>query len=277
MKQRTIAKEISIKGIGLHTGKKCGLILKPAMADTGILFKLKGSDIIVPALLDYVSGGIRGTSITKDGITFYTIEHLLATLYAYKIDNIIVEMSSFEPPIGDGSADIFVSVIEKIGTEELEKQKDIFMFNEEIIYENQDVVLKYIPDEYFIVECTIDYRHPVLGKEYLKIEINEDNFKKEIARARTFCFDYEIEHLHQKGLAKGGSFENAIIIGEKGLHNPPLRFDNEFVRHKILDLIGDISLLGKYIKGRIVAYKCGHRHNMNFARLLHRRFKEIKV
>jgi len=275
MRQKTIGKEVSVKGIGLHTGKKCKLILKPAKENAGILFKMKNSDITVPAFIDYVTGGIRGTTITKDGLSLYTIEHLLATLFVYGINNVIVEMSSSEPPIGDGSASIFVELVEKAGVVELDENKKIFKTEETIEYKNGDVNIMYSPYDKFLVECEIDYKHPVLGRQKKVLEITEENFKEEIAPSRTFCFDYEIEHLRRKGLAKGGSFDNAIVIGEKKIHNPPLRFEDEFVRHKILDLIGDISLIGMTIIGKIIAYKCGHTHNINFTKLLKTKTENI--
>ncbi|RLD18422.1 MAG: 3-hydroxyacyl-[acyl-carrier-protein] dehydratase FabZ [Caldiserica bacterium] len=268
MRQRTIEREVSIEGVGLHTGEKSRVTLKPAKSNTGIVFKKEKGDEVVPAIVENVNGVLRGTTISKDSLTFHTIEHLLAALFALGIDNLIVEMSSSEPPICDGSANEFVKLIEEAGIKELDEEKRFFYINKPIEYVNGDTRIVYVPDSDFVISCTIDYKHPFVGTQYLSLKITPENFKKEIAPSRTFCFDYEIEHLHAKGLAKGGSLENAIVIGENGIHNPPLRFKDEFVRHKILDLIGDLSLLGLPIKGHIIAFKCGHLHNINFVKKL---------
>ncbi|RLD14522.1 MAG: 3-hydroxyacyl-[acyl-carrier-protein] dehydratase FabZ [Caldiserica bacterium] len=268
MKQRTIKKEVSLKGIGLHTGEKCKMILKPATSNTGIVFKREKEDRVISANVENVNGVLRGTTISKDSLTFHTIEHLLSVLFVFGIDNLVVEMSSSEPPICDGSAECFVKLVEEAGIEELDEEKKFFSLERSIEYEKGDVRIIYLPHNDFIVSCTIDYKHPFVGTQYFSLKITPENFKKEIAPARTFCFDYEVEHLHAKGLAKGGSLENAVIIGEDGIHNPPLKFKDEFVRHKILDLLGDLCLLGMPIKGHIIAFKCGHLHNINFAKKL---------
>ncbi|MFH0948359.1 MAG: UDP-3-O-acyl-N-acetylglucosamine deacetylase [Elusimicrobiota bacterium] len=268
-RQKTISKEVFYSGIGLHTGNNVSIKLKPATENTGIIFVRTDlpDNPKVKADISNVLTTVRGTTLGLDEKTsVHTVEHLLATLFAFDIDNLTVEMDSNEPPIADGSALPFVELIKKAGTTELSAEKKCFNLLAPVVYKNGDVLITAIPSDKFHISCTIFYNHPLLSTQFLSLDITQEIFEKEIAPARTFCFDYEIEALKNKGLAKGGSLENAVVIGEKKIFTK-LRFEDEFVRHKILDLIGDISLLGSSLnKMEIFAIKCGHKNNVEFAK-----------
>ncbi|MFA5779683.1 MAG: bifunctional UDP-3-O-[3-hydroxymyristoyl] N-acetylglucosamine deacetylase/3-hydroxyacyl-ACP dehydratase [Elusimicrobiota bacterium] len=267
-KQKTISKEVSYSGTGLHTGNNVSIKLKPATENTGIIFVRCDlpDNPKIKADISNVLTTVRGTTVGLDEKTsVHTVEHLLATLFAFDIDNLIVEMNSNEPPIADGSALPFVELIKKAGIIELKYEKKCFNISETVVYKNGDVLITAIPSDKFNISCTIVYNHPLLKNQFLSLDITPEIFEKEIAPARTFCFDYEIEALKNKGLAKGGSLENAVVIGAKKILTK-LRFEDEFVRHKILDLIGDISLLGSSLKMEISAVKCGHKNNIAFAK-----------
>lgn len=277
-KQKTISREVSYSGIGLHTANNVSIKLKPAIENTGIIFvrtDLSGNPKI-KADISNVLTTVRGTTVGLDEKTsVHTVEHLLATLFAFSIDNLTIEMDSNEPPIADGSALPFIELIKKAGIVELAAEKKCFNLPETIVYKNGDVLITASPSDKFHISCTIIYNHPLLKNQFLSLDITPEIFEKEIAPARTFCFDYEIEALKNKGLAKGGSLENAVVIGEKKILTK-LRFEDEFVRHKILDLIGDISLLGSPLKMEITAVKCGHKNNIEFAKKIISAKKNLK-
>ncbi|MBI5573318.1 MAG: UDP-3-O-[3-hydroxymyristoyl] N-acetylglucosamine deacetylase [Elusimicrobia bacterium] len=267
-KQKTISKEVSYSGTGLHTGNNVSIKLKPATENTGIIFVRCDlpDNPKIKADISNVLTTVRGTTVGGDEKTsVHTVEHLLATLFAFDIDNLIIEMDSNEPPIADGSALPFVELIKKAGITELSAEKKCFNLKDPVVYKNGDVLITASPSDKFHISCTVIYNHPLLKTQFLSVDITPEIFEKEIAPARTFCFDYEIEALKNKGLAKGGSLENAVVIGEKKILTK-LRFEDEFVRHKILDLIGDISLLGSSLKMEITAVKCGHKNNIEFAK-----------
>ncbi|OGS43822.1 MAG: hypothetical protein A2539_06105 [Elusimicrobia bacterium RIFOXYD2_FULL_34_15] len=271
-KQKTILKEVPYSGIGLHTGNNVTIKLKPAQENTGIVFirtDLPGSPQVKADISNVIST-IRGTTVGLDEKTsIHTIEHLLATLAVYGIDNLIIEMNSNEPPIGDGSAKHFVELVKKAGITELSaEKKQGLTISSPIVYKNGDVLITATPSDRFHIDCTIMYNHPLLKNQFLSIDITPETFEKEIASARTYCFDHEIEALKSKGLAKGGTLENAIVIGAKKIHTQ-LRYEDEFIRHKILDLIGDTSLLGSSLKMDITAIKCGHKNNTEFAKKIY--------
>ncbi|MCP4481786.1 MAG: UDP-3-O-[3-hydroxymyristoyl] N-acetylglucosamine deacetylase [bacterium] len=268
VKQQTLANEASFSGIGLHTGNKTKVTFKPAPKNYGITFKridLKNYPE-VKVTLDNVTTVTRGTTLEKNGVKIHTIEHILAALCAMKIDNVIIEIDASEPPVADGSSFVFIEILKEVGTVEQEANKNFIKVDQVVSFKKGNVELTLIPDNEFRLSCTISYNHPLLETQFLSFSMDEGNFENEIAPARTFCFDYEIECLKAEGLAKGGSLDNAIVIGEKKIHNKDMRFSDEFVRHKILDLIGDLYLLGGYIKGHIIAVKCGHASNIEFAR-----------
>ncbi|MEW6558063.1 MAG: UDP-3-O-acyl-N-acetylglucosamine deacetylase [Elusimicrobiota bacterium] len=267
-KQKTILQEVSYSGIGLHTGNNVLIKLKPATENTGIVFVRCDlpDNPKIKADISNVLTTVRGTTVGLDEkISVHTVEHLLATLFAFGIDNLIIEMNANEPPIGDGSAMSFVELIKKAGITQLSADKKILDILTPVVYKNEDVLITATPSDKLHITCTIIYDHPLLKTQFLALNITPEIFEKEIAPARTFCFDYEIEALKNKGLAKGGTLENAVVVGAKKIHTK-LRFENEFVRHKILDLLGDISLLGDILKMDIITVKCGHKNNIAFAK-----------
>lgn len=269
-KQRTIKQEVSYSGIGLHTGNATSVVFKPAAANTGIVFirtDLNNRPKIAANFAN-VLGIVRGTSIGSGDIQIHTVEHLLAALCGLGIDNLIIEINANEPPVADGSCKPFVEVLEKAGVVEQDAPKNYFAIKSPISYFSNDVHLVALPDEKFRISFTIEYNHPLISSQFASFEVTPEIFKQEISAARTYCFDYEIEMLKKKGLAKGGSLDNALVIGEKEIHNKEktLRYPNEFVRHKILDLIGDLYLLGRPLKTHIIAIRSGHGHNIAFAK-----------
>lgn len=266
--QKTIERESSYSGVGLHTGVKTRINFKPAPPDSGIKFiriDLPGQPVI-EANISNVVGIKRGTTIGKDGVEIHTVEHLMAAFYGLGIDNLVIEIDSKELPVADGSSLPFLEVLKKSGIKTQNVPKKYFVVNQPIEFSSGDKQLVVLPYNGFKISCTIDYNHPVLKTQFFSSVITEENFEREVAPSRTFCFDYEIEELKKQGLARGGTLSNAIVIGEKGIHNENLRFTDEFVRHKVLDLIGDLYLLGKRLKGHIIAIKCGHPSNIAFAK-----------
>lgn len=270
-KQTTIKKEFAIEGIGLHTGNKSKIVFKPATKNSGIHFvrvDLPGKpDIKADCNSLSTEVAVRGTTLQSGDIKIHTIEHILAVCYAFGIDNLIIEINNNEPPIVDGSAKILSEKIIEAGIEELDEEKEFYVIKEPVTFTSGNTKITAYPSDKFEIDCTIGYAHPFVSFQQASFEINKDIFVKEIAPARTFCFDYEIEALQANGLVKGGNLDNAIVIGPTGIYNKePLRFQDEFVRHKILDLIGDISLAGKPIKAKIVAQKPGHERNVSFVK-----------
>ncbi|MFC1546836.1 UDP-3-O-acyl-N-acetylglucosamine deacetylase, partial [bacterium] len=268
VKQKTIKNEIAYSGVGLHTGNNTTVVFKPAKENSGIRFirtDIPGAPVL-NASIDNVIGVTRGTTLGTDHTKIHTVEHIMASLCALGIDNLIIEVDSSEPPIGDGSALPFIETLKKAGIVELSDEKKYIEITQPVEYAHEDVYLLLMPADDFRISCTIDYNHPVLGTQFISFVMDEKRFIKEIAPSRTFCFDYEIETLKREGLAKGGSLDNAVVIGEKKIHNKNLRFDDEFVRHKVMDLIGDVYLVGGPIKGHILAARCGHAANIAFAK-----------
>jgi UDP-3-O-acyl N-acetylglucosamine deacetylase len=270
VKQRTIAQDITLKGVGLHTGRKCRAVFKPAPENSGVKFvrtDLPGAPSFA-ALVSNVVDIVRGTTLGSGDARVYTIEHILSVLQGLEIDNLIVELDDSEPPVADGSSKEFVEAIESAGLVEQNAFRRYFTVNQPVEYASNQTILRIEPADELEIECEIDYNHPMVPQQTFTYR-RTDDYRKEIAPARTFCFDYEIEALKKNGLAKGGSLDNAIVIGPAGVYNPSaLRFPNEFVRHKILDLMGDLMLLGAPLRARVVAKRCGHGHNIKFLRQL---------
>ncbi len=271
-KQTTIAKEVFVEGIGLHTGNKSKVVFKPAQANKGIVFirvDLPNKPEI-PALWSNAAVGmaVRGSVIEKGGARVHTIEHIMSSAFALGIDNLIVEINNNEPPILDGSAKIFAETLISGGIKELDAPKEYYVITEPIHFESGKTKISAYPSDKLEIECTIGFDHPFIKRQEMKVsEINKDVYLNQLAPAKTFCFDYEIEALQKNGLALGGNMDNAIVVSLDGIHNKePLRYDDEFVRHKILDLIGDIYLAGKPIKAKIVAEKPGHQNNIGFVK-----------
>lgn len=273
IQQRTIKKQVSYVGIGLHTGNRTKLTFKPAPPNSGIRFVRIDSDkqIEIPATIDNVIEVKRGTTIGKDNYEVHTVEHLMALCSGLGIDNLRIEIDSNELPASDGSCKILLETIKKAGICEQSVPRNYFKLRHTTMYSRPEdqVFLVIVPSEEFKITCVIQYNHPILSTQFLSLKINEENFIKEIAPARTFCFESEIESLKKQGLAKGGNLENAIVIGDDKIINPEkLRFPNEFVRHKILDLMGDLYLLGCPLLGHVIAIRCGHSANIELTKKL---------
>lgn len=269
--QKTIVRQTSISGIGLHTGVPTTLTFKPAPENTGI--KFVRTDLTeqpeVKASIDWVIETDRGTTISSDGIKIHTVEHVLAAIVGLGIDNLVMEVTSSEPPVADGSSLPFAEALLEIGIAEQKKAKNYHFIEHPVSFTEGDTQIVAIPSDTFSISFVIHYSNSFVGSQYIHLPINSDTFINEIARARTYCFEEDVEVLKSKGLIKGGSLENAIVISEKGILNEePLRFPDEFVRHKVIDFLGDFALLGVPAGLRIVSLKSGHRSNVKFLQLL---------
>lgn len=268
--QKTIAGEITIKGTGLHTGRETSITFKPAEAGTGIRFvraDLPGKPVIeVKAENASLEDSLYMTALGSGEQQIRTGEHVLAACSGLGIDNVVLELSSSEPPICDGSALPFVEAIKKVGVVTLGEPRRFIEVTEPIWLFEGGLELAIIPSKRLEITYKIDYDHPAVGIRSASFLITEDVFTRNIAPARTFCFLKDIDTLRQSGIIKGGSLENAIVIGEHDFLNEELRFSDEIVRHKILDVIGDLTLLGNPIRGHIIAVRSGHAFNIRFVR-----------
>lgn len=265
--QRTLAKPARCSGVGVHSGKKVNLTIKPAPDNHGIKFvrtDLPGNPVI-PARFNMVVDTSLATVIGHDGVIVSTIEHLMAAFAGFSIDNAIVELDAYEMPIMDGSADQFTRLIRNAGIKEQISPRCFFVVKEPIELKEDGKSVGVYPSSGFKITCTIEYNHPLIKRQSYTIDLSEQVFENEISKARTFGFLHEIEYLKRYGLARGGSLENAVVIDKNDVLNPQgLRWNDEFVRHKMLDCIGDFSLLGMPILGHIVAHKSGHAFNQAF-------------
>ena len=243
--QRTLRRPISCAGIGLHSGNKVRLSLKPAPSDFGIRFRRSDlGGLEVPASVGHVGGINHATGLTRDTVNVNTVEHLLAALVSLGVDNVIVELNSPEVPIMDGSAAPFIYLIQEAGIKPLPAARRYLKVLRPLSLTRGDKRIALYPSDHFKVTYSIAFDHPLLRHQSRTIRLSEETFIDEIAPARTFGFLKEVEMLRQHGLALGGSLENAIVIGDTGVLNNALRFEDEFVRHKILDAIGDMALVG---------------------------------
>lgn len=274
MNQTTLANSININGVGLHTGVEVNMTLRPAPENTGYIFVRTDLDNFeIPASIEYISHCSYATTLMRRGVVLSTCEHLLSALRGCGVDNCFIDLDNIEIPIMDGSSEDFIDLIAKSGTVEQEAHCRIFRVLEKVAFEQGDRRMSIEPAENFEVDCLIDFPHPLIGRQTFRyIEkgnggtgipgtqtVLTGSFGREIASARTFGFTHEIEMLRKANLALGGSLDNAIVLTPDGMLNEtPLRFDDEFVRHKILDIIGDFALLGMPIKGKITAEKSGH-------------------
>src|SRR5687767_4659018 len=266
--QRTLRRNASCTGIGLHSGNKVTLSLKPAPADYGIRFQrtdLGGLEI--PATITHLRGMQQyQTGLAREAVSVETVEHLLAALSALRIDNAVVEVNHPEVPIMDGSAAPFVHLImNEAGVKKLSAPKRYLKVLRPISLAQGDKRISLYPSEGLKVTYSISFDHPLLRHQSRTMKITEESFVDDIAPARTFGFLKEVEMLRQRGLALGGSLDNAIVLGETGVLNNALRFEDEFVRHKILDAIGDLSLVGYPVVGHLVAHRGGHALHTAFA------------
>lgn len=265
--QQTIKRQISCAGIGLHSGQKVTLTLKPAAAGTGIRFRRTDLGIEIPASVNHVSAVQYATVLGHDGATVETVEHLLAALVATGIDNVVVELSQREVPIMDGSSAPFLFLLQEAGVKRLSAARKYLKVLKPLQITSGDKRIAVYPSEHFKVSYTISFNHPLLKHQTRTERITEQTFSEHIAPARTFGFLKEVEWLRQQGLALGGSLENAIVIGDTGPLNA-LRFEDEFVRHKILDVVGDLALVGHALVGHVVAHRAGHAMHTDLGRAL---------
>src|SRR5438105_4020470 len=269
--QHTVAKSTGFSGTSLHTGEKVALKLQPAPTDHGIKFKRKdlADEPVIDANIASLKTVERATTIGEGAVRVHTVEHILSALSAMGVDNAIIEMDANEPPIGDGSAAPYVEVIKKAGTAAQEAPRRFFDVREPIHVESKSgSLLVLLPDDKFRVSCTQAGPNNRFT-QFFSAEISPALYEREIAPARTFVYYEEVAPLMEKNLIKGGSLENAIVVrGDAILSKEPLRFPDEFVRHKILDIIGDLALVGQRIRGHLIAVKPGHGANADLARML---------
>ncbi len=305
--QRTIAKPVSMSGIGLHTGTSCTMTFKPSPENTGIKFvrvDLGGSPEI-PATSDNVVDISRGTTLGLGEAKVHTVEHVLASIVGLQIDNIVIELDGIEPPIGDGSAKPYVDILLEAGFIQQEAPKDYLIIDETVMYhdESKQIDIVALPMDSYRISVMVDYQNPALGSQHTGLFDLEKEFVKEFSSARTFCFLSEVESLADQGLIKGGDVDNAVVIidhkisdeeleklrnkigikqkltiGENNiLNNKDLRYRNEPVRHKLLDLLGDLALIGAPLKAQILAARPGHRANVEFAKQVRKLYQQKKI
>ena len=305
--QATVASESTVSGVGLHTGTMSKVTFRPASINTGVIFRridLEGAPE-VPALIEYVQDISRGTTIGVKEVKVHTVEHVLAAIAGLGIDNVYVDIDGIEPPVCDGSAMEFLKALKQAGREEQDSPRDYVIIEENILYDavkGEGVELLALPSDDFRITLMVDYHNPAIGTQYTSM-YSIDEFENEFAASRTFCFLSEVEMLKEAGLAKGGTPENSLVVidkpwndeevaylkglfdndmevfkGENGILNGiELRFPNEFVRHKALDLIGDLMLLGHPIKGHIMAARSGHRANIELVRKIRTYWEKTRI
>ena len=269
MKQRTIVRPVSCAGIGLHTGERAKITFKPAEENTGVVFERVDieSHPRIRAIVDNVDSVMRGTTIGKDGVKIHTVEHLLAALSGTGVDNVLIEMEGIEVPACDGSSNVFVKALDDAGIQEQSAERKVAILTKPLSYEEDGVHFLVLPNDRLKISFHIEYQNPLVGCQFESLDITNDSFRKFISEARTFTFLDEVEELKRCGLIKGGSLENAVVFGDDKILNPsPLRSNKEPGRHKILDLLGDIHLLGMPMKAHIISFKSGHPSNVNLVR-----------
>jgi len=262
--QRTLKKEINCSSVGLHTGRKVNMKVKPAVVDTGIIFIRKDLPDVQPIHANYnnVCDTMLATSLGTNGVTVSTVEHLLSAFSGMGVDNAIIELDSFEVPIMDGSALPFVNMLKEVGTHVQEKNKRLLIIKKPVSVTEGDASAVLLPAKEFKITYEIDFKHPFIGKQSYSMTFSDEKYEKEICAAQTFGFLKDLEFLQAKGLALGGSLKNVIVLDDKKIINKEgLRIPDVFVKHKILDAIGDLFLLGMPIIGHFMAYKSGHRLN----------------
>ena len=307
VQQRTIKQPISISGVGLHTGSISTMTFRPAPENSGIRFRRidMGGTPEIPANVDHVVDISRGTTIGIGEARVHTVEHVMAALVGLQIDNVLIDIDANEPPIGDGSAKPFVDALQKAEFEKQDAPKDYLIIDQTVTYHNEDkkVDIVALPLDDYRLTVMVDYFNPALGSQHTGLFNLEKEFATEFAPCRTFCFLHEVEMLHNQGLIKGGNLDNAIVIvdrelndeeigrittklgikdsvilGSSGvLNNKTLHFRNEPARHKLLDLMGDLALIGVPLKAQILAARPGHASNIEFARMIRKLYQQKKL
>jgi len=259
MFQTTLRSAVETHGIGLHTGVESTIRLVPAPADTGIVFRRIDLDLFpIEAHGHNVARVSYATSLMKKGVLLSTTEHLLAAIYSCGIDNVFVDIDAIEVPILDGSAEPFMQLLDQAGVRRLRRKRRFLKVIKpmEVVEDGRRIAI--YPAEEFRVRCYVDFPHPLVGRQEVEMVVNAESFRQVLSRARTFCFESDIEPLRAMGLIRGGSLENAIVLTKDGMLNGPLRYPDEFGRHKALDLIGDLALVGLPLLGKVEARKAGH-------------------
>ncbi|MCB0538978.1 MAG: bifunctional UDP-3-O-[3-hydroxymyristoyl] N-acetylglucosamine deacetylase/3-hydroxyacyl-ACP dehydratase [Bacteroidetes bacterium] len=301
--QQTIKNEVSLAGVGLHTGQEVTLTFKPAPAFHGVKFKRvdTAEQTIIPADCDLVISVERGTTLEKNGVKVATVEHLMAAVFGLQIDNLLIETNGVEIPILDGSSLPFIKALKQAGIVEQQEEREIFELNETISFKDaeKDVEMLAMPSSDYKVTALIDYQSKILGQQHSSLDKLED-FEKDFSEARTFCFLHELEYLYESGLIRGGDLNNAIVVVDKPvgddelgklrkifnkpdvavaegiLNNVDLRYPNEPARHKLLDVIGDLALIGTPVRANFIATKPGHKTNVEFAKKIKAVIKKQK-
>ncbi|MFH0762523.1 MAG: bifunctional UDP-3-O-[3-hydroxymyristoyl] N-acetylglucosamine deacetylase/3-hydroxyacyl-ACP dehydratase [Candidatus Omnitrophota bacterium] len=272
-KQRTISKELTLSGTGLHTATKVTITFKPAEADTGIQFvrmDIPAKPHIPATIANLLSQdrSHRRTSVGKDGFEVHTIEHLMAALAGMGIDNLYIEIDSQEVPGFDGSSRNFIDALLKAGIKEQDKPRQYYLIKEPVFLEEEGASVMAVPSQELKVSYTLSYDHPLLRIQFKELSLNQEAFLNELASARTFCLEEEAQGLQRKGIGCGANYENTLVVGKNGVIKNELRYEDEFVRHKILDLLGDLYVLGQPLKGHIIALKSGHSLNLKLLKKL---------
>ncbi|HYN81214.1 MAG TPA: UDP-3-O-acyl-N-acetylglucosamine deacetylase [Gemmatimonadaceae bacterium] len=270
MSRITIKRSVSLDGTGLHLGERCTLTFTPAKAQQGILFQRTdvSNSAPIPALVDHVSASERRTQLGREPYPVHTVEHVLAAVAAHGIDDLTIAMDGPEPPILDGSASAFFEALASAGLAAVEGQPDYLTLTEPVRIIDGDSVYEAYPSSALELDVTIEFDHPKIGRQNKRFDINRDTFRNELASARTFGFVYEVESLREKGLIKGASLENAVVLDESTVLSGPLRWTDEFVRHKMLDCVGDLALAGAHVHARVVALRPSHRGTVTLVREL---------
>jgi len=266
MKQQTIKNPVTLSGIGLHTGKEARLTIKPAGENAGISFVRvdlagKPSIKVGPSTAVMEDKVVRCSAIESQGVRVYTVEHLMAALSGLGVDNAVIEIDGEEVPGLDGSSRDFVKALQEAGLAQQSADKNIFVIQEPIVVANRTSTIVIVPHDKLSISYTLDYDHPLLRSQFFSLNIDPLSFTKELAAARTFCLESEVQEIRQKGLGLGSDYKNTLVISAKGVLENTLRFPDECVRHKIMDIIGDLSLLGYPVQGAVYATKSGHALN----------------
>jgi UDP-3-O-[3-hydroxymyristoyl] N-acetylglucosamine deacetylase len=270
MFQTTIQREVGTRGVGLHTGVRSTMRLLPAPVDTGIVFRRVDLDLFpIEAHGHNVARVSYATSLMKRGVLLSTTEHVLAAIYSCGIDNVFVDVDAIELPILDGSAEPFMQLLDQAGVRKLRRKKRYLKVVKPVEVVEDGRRIGIYPADEFEVRCYVDFPHPLVGQQEVEMVVDAESFRRVLSRARTFCFESDIEPLRAMGLIRGGSLDNAIVLTKDGVLNGPLRYSDEFGRHKALDLIGDLALAGLPLLGRVEARKAGHAlHTQLVSRLL---------
>ena len=270
VRQRTLQRTVETLGVGLHSGKLVSLRLLPAPANTGIVFVRTDSEgRQIPARVEWVAQQELAMSLRRDGAQVMTVEHLLAALYATGVDNVRIEIDGPEIPVFDGSSRMFLHLIDEAGVKNLAAFQSTLVVRRSVRVgsPNHDRFVLVEPADNFEVDYSIDFNHPLVGRQRIALDITEESFRSELSFARTFCFLKDVEAMRARGLAQGGSVESAVVIGDDGFLSNP-RAKDEFVRHKALDVVGDLALLGFRLRGRVVAECAGHALHAELVRAL---------